>query len=114
MDSGLTLELLTPEKKQTIKGITSLTVQLTDGFIGILPGHAPLLAQTVAGPLAYQTENGKEERIALEPGILVVDSGKATIFIAGVLAEVHQLPARLISEGLALLARSEVPNGKKG
>jgi hypothetical protein len=60
-----------------------LQVQLSDGgWIGILPRHGPLLAETVAGPLAYADEAG-EHFIELEAGILEVRGGDVTMLTSG-------------------------------
>ena len=61
----------------------SVQVQLSDGgWIGILPGHGPLLAETVEGPLAYADEAG-EHFLELEAGILEVQDGAVTILTGG-------------------------------
>ena len=114
MSGTLTLEILTPEHKRTIQGITGLTLQLEDGSIGILPGHAPLLAQTITAPLVYKTSGGrKEEEISLNSGILLVENDKVTIFIAGVQTKFHQQPVRLMMEGLARLTATDESNAEK-
>ena len=113
MSGTLTLEILTPERKRSIEGISGLTAQLADGSIGILPGHAPLLAQTITAPLTFRTDSGEEEEIILDSGILLVESGKVTIFIVGILTEARQLPVRLMMEGLANLAGVDGPDGEK-
>jgi len=51
-------------------GVTWMRIQLADGgSIGIRPGHAPLLAETVAAPLRYGDGLG-EHSLDLEGGIL--------------------------------------------
>ena len=56
-------------------------VQLVDGSIGIWPGHAPLLAETVSAPLAYGL-NGEEHRMDVQHGILQIETGGVTILTA--------------------------------
>ena len=114
MSVTLTLEILTPERKRSIQGITMMTLQLVDGSIGILPGHSPLVAQTITAPLVYKTVNSEvEEKINLDSGILQVKNDRVTIFIAGVPTEDHPLTGRLMKEGLAKLAAVGEPNGKE-
>lgn len=58
-------------------------VELSDGGgIGIWPGHAPLLAETVSAPLVYALD-GKEHRVDLQGGILQVETGGVTILTVG-------------------------------
>jgi F0F1-type ATP synthase epsilon subunit len=58
-------------------------VRLADGGgIGIYPGHAPLLAETVAAPIRYADPSG-EQALDLEAGILQVDGDGVTVFTSG-------------------------------
>jgi F0F1-type ATP synthase epsilon subunit len=63
-----------------VKGVTQVQAQLADGGpIGIYPGHAPLLAETVAAPLRYADASG-EHTIDLAAGILQVSEAGVTVF----------------------------------
>jgi F0F1-type ATP synthase epsilon subunit len=57
-------------------------VQLVDGGIGIWPGHAPLLAETISAPLVY-ARNGEEHRVDVRAGILQIETGGITILTGG-------------------------------
>jgi F0F1-type ATP synthase epsilon subunit len=66
-------------------GVAWAQVQLADGgAIGIYPGHAPLLAETVDGPLRYADESG-EHSLDLLAGILSTNLEGATVLTGGVL-----------------------------
>jgi F0F1-type ATP synthase epsilon subunit len=73
--------VLTPERMLLeAEGVTRVQAQLADGGpIGIYPGHAPLLAETVAAPLRYADASG-EYTIDLDAGILQVDGEGVTVF----------------------------------
>lgn len=75
------LTVMTPA--QTLletEGVTWVQARLADGGpIGIYPGHAPLLAETVTAPLHYANASG-EHAIDLDAGILQVGSEGVTIF----------------------------------
>ena len=75
------LTVMTPA--QTLleaEGVTWVRARLVDGGpIGIYPGHAPLLAETVTAPLHYANASG-EHAIDLDAGILQVGSEGVTIF----------------------------------
>lgn len=89
MTALLHLNILTPaEYLYEIKAVQWIEAQLADGGgIGIWPGHAPLLAETVTGPLCYADDNG-EQAVGLAAGILqITAAGQVTIFTSG-LAEV--------------------------
>jgi F0F1-type ATP synthase epsilon subunit len=76
--------VLTPVK--TLVGATGVAwvqIQLVDGgAIGIYPGHAPLLAETVDGQLRYADESG-EHSLDLLAGILSTNLEGVTVLTAG-------------------------------
>jgi F-type H+-transporting ATPase subunit epsilon len=47
------LEVVTPEKQLFSGAVDSVTVPATTGYLGILPGHAPLLAELGIGEVSY-------------------------------------------------------------
>jgi F0F1-type ATP synthase epsilon subunit len=66
-----------------VQGVTKISVHLTDsGSIGLLPGHAPLLADTVTAPLIYSIGES-ENSFDAQAGILFVEAGTATIYTSG-------------------------------
>lgn len=50
------LEVLTPDESVLNARVQAIRVQLPDGWWGILPRHAPFLAQIVAGIMLYRQE----------------------------------------------------------
>jgi F-type H+-transporting ATPase subunit epsilon len=46
------LEVVTPEKQLFSGAVHSVTVPSTTGYLGILPGHAPLLAELGIGEIS--------------------------------------------------------------
>ena len=90
------LNVMMPEKKLIdTPDVSRLQLRLVDGgLIGILPGHAPLIAQTVTGALSYSNAAGEHE-VQLQPGILHIASNEVTILTGGY---APAIPAPLISE----------------
>jgi F0F1-type ATP synthase epsilon subunit len=84
MIEPLRLTVLTPTQTLLdVRGVAWIQVQLADGGgIGIWPGHAPLLAETVAAPLRYADALG-EHALDLEAGILQIARDSVTIFTSG-------------------------------
>jgi F0F1-type ATP synthase epsilon subunit len=78
------LVVLTPVKTLIeAAGVAWVQIQLADGApIGIYPGHAPLLAETVDGPLRYADEAG-EYSLDLLAGILSTSHDGVTVLTAG-------------------------------
>ena len=49
------LEIVTPEKQLFSGPVDAVTVPSTRGYLGILPGHAPLLAELGIGNISYKS-----------------------------------------------------------
>lgn len=63
--------------------VRQVTLTLADGGeIGVLPGHAPLLARTASGRLRYRIDAGVEE-IDVPAGIMVVEPHAVTLIADG-------------------------------
>lgn len=59
---------------------TSVTAQTTEGEIGVLPGHEPLLGQLVEnGVVVIRTSEGEKKVAAVKGGFLSVSPEKITI-----------------------------------
>jgi F-type H+-transporting ATPase subunit epsilon len=48
------LEIATPEKELFAGMVDEVTVPASQGYLGILPGHAPLLAELGIGQISYK------------------------------------------------------------
>ena len=49
------LEIVTPEKLVVNEPVEELQMPGADGYLGILPGHAPLITELAVGELSYRT-----------------------------------------------------------
>ncbi len=75
------LEILTPSKEIFLKKVVSVIADASDGKIGILADHAPLVTVLSKGQIRYRTESGEEGGIEAGGGILVVKDGAATALL---------------------------------
>ena len=102
-------------------GVLSVNVPLVDGGgIGIRPGHAPLIAETVHGNVHYQTANA-EYQVDIMPGILSISSNVVTILTAyevdensleAGLQQDHEFPRLIRAISQALSPGEENPKEK--
>ncbi len=77
------LVLAPGETLLNVEGVTRIQVQLADGGgLGIYPGHAPLLAETVTAPLTYWDSDG-EHALEVGAGILHIRGTQVEIFTSG-------------------------------
>ena len=65
------LEIVTPESHLFSGDVDSVTVPANTGYLGILPGHAPLLAELGLGEIEY-TVDGKTEYLFCSWGFVEV------------------------------------------
>lgn len=80
----LNLRIFSPDGISIEKtDLTAVNVPLADGgSIGIKPGHAPLIAETVRGAIRFRYESG-EDSIEVHPGVLEIIDNLVIILTAG-------------------------------
>ena len=52
--SHLTLELVTPERSVAVETVDEVEIPGAEGYLGVLPGHTPLLVTLKVGELWYR------------------------------------------------------------
>ena len=71
MEDSFELEIATPERQLLRQEVTEAQIPGKDGFLGILPGHAPLLGLLGSGALSYVT-GGRKQFLSIHGGFLEV------------------------------------------
>ncbi|MGH8883327.1 MAG: F0F1 ATP synthase subunit epsilon [Stackebrandtia sp.] len=80
MAKTLTVELVSVEEKVWTGQATMLIARTTEGELGVMPGHAPLLGQLAEpGNVRIQTEGGEEIAYEVNGGFLSVTGTGATV-----------------------------------
>ena len=74
----LKLEVVTPERKVLSEEIVSLIVPAIEGYLGILPNHAPIISGLEPGVIKYKV-GGDYKKMAISGGFLEVSANKASI-----------------------------------
>ena len=73
MADTLSLEVATPERELVRELVSDVQVPGKNGYMGILPGHAPLLGLLGIGTLTYvSVSDGKKRYISIHQGFLEV------------------------------------------
>ena len=67
----INLEIVTPEKHLFSGQVDSVTVPSNTGYLGILPGHAPLLAELGIGEISFKA-GGQTDYVFCSWGFLKV------------------------------------------
>ncbi len=58
MADTIELEVVTPERQLVKESVTEAQIPAKEGYIGVLPGHAPLLSLLGSGVLTYTPQAG--------------------------------------------------------
>jgi len=72
------LDIVTPEKKVFSDEIDSVVVPGSEGEIGILKSHAPIVTTLQPGELRYM-KNGVETSLAIGTGIVEVSNDRVSV-----------------------------------
>lgn len=67
MAASFQLEIATPERLLIREQVTEAQIPAANGYLGILPGHSPLLAELGTGDLSYVSE-GRRQDLAVNGG----------------------------------------------
>ena len=93
MSGILQLEIVTPEKKVVETSAEEVQIPGKNGYLGILPGHAPLITELAVGEITFREDSGSssnEQRLAVAWGFAEVLPNKVTI-----LAETAERPSEI-------------------
>jgi F-type H+-transporting ATPase subunit epsilon len=92
------LEVVTPERRVLSETVDFVNVPGSNGELGILPGHVPLISQLQTGVLSY-SQGGVLHRLHVSGGFVEVNGDRVSV-----LAEVAERPDE-IDAARARLAR---------
>jgi F-type H+-transporting ATPase subunit epsilon len=121
----LTVQVVTPEREVDVSDDAELVVARgTEGEVGIMPGHAPLLISLGIGPLAIVHQGGRREVLAVDGGFLQVSRDQVIVLaefavrpseidVAANQARIDDIKRRLLADAEAedlkrQLARAEL------
>lgn len=89
MTDSFQLEIVTPEKMVVRTTAEEMQIPGKTGYLGILPGHAPLISELAVGEITYRS-GGETHSLAVAWGFAEVLPEKVTI-----LAETCERPAEI-------------------
>jgi F-type H+-transporting ATPase subunit epsilon len=79
MADTLDIEIVTPDRLLVSDKATEVQVPGLSGYLGVLPGHAPLITELRSGEFSYRKPDGTIERIALHWGFAEILPDKVTV-----------------------------------
>src|SRR5438477_12355558 len=81
------LVVVTPERQLLSEPVTEAQLPGADGYLGVLPGHAPLITELGIGELTYKTAAGQSGPLAVIRGFAEVLPDRVSV-----LAETAERP----------------------
>ena len=78
MAETIQLEIVTPERLVINEAVEYIEIPGQTGYLGVLPGHAPLITELAPGELSYRNGN-QTKRLAVAWGFAEVLQTKVTI-----------------------------------
>src|SRR5260370_1024331 len=78
MAEGFQFEIVTPEKRVVDTAATEAQIPGKNGYLGVLPGHAPLITELAVGEITFRSDSG-EQRLAVASGFAEVLPDKVTV-----------------------------------
>ena len=78
MADTIQLEIVTPERLVVNEAVEYIEIPGKTGYLGVLPGHAPLISELAAGELTYRMGN-QTKRVAVAWGFAEVLQTKVTV-----------------------------------
>jgi F-type H+-transporting ATPase subunit epsilon len=89
MPDTLQLEIVTPEKLVVNEAVEAVQIPGLGGYLGILPGHAPLITELAVGIISYRAQ-GVTKNLSVAWGFAEVLPDKVTM-----LAEAAERPEEI-------------------
>jgi F-type H+-transporting ATPase subunit epsilon len=76
---ALMLEVVTPQRRILKEKVESVVAPGTEGYLGVLPRHAPLLTTLKPGVFYYCKVGGEKEQMAVSGGFMEVGPDKIIV-----------------------------------
>ena len=78
MADKILFELVSPEKLLLSKAVDMVTVPGTEGYMGVMAGHSPLVSTLRAGMIDMK-DDGQDTRYFIRGGFVEINPGKVTV-----------------------------------
>ncbi|MGD8535087.1 MAG: F0F1 ATP synthase subunit epsilon [Candidatus Aminicenantes bacterium] len=90
LPSAIRLKVISPRKLLVDEEVQDVSLPSLEGYIGILPGHRPLVLALGEGDISYRMA-GREESLSVRGGFAEVLPEKVLVFTESIEDETQQL-----------------------
>jgi F-type H+-transporting ATPase subunit epsilon len=110
MDDTFRLRIVTPYREVVMEDVSEAQIPGKEGYLGVLPGHAPLISELKVGEISYKRA-GKSTHLAVSGGFVEVLPDQVTILAetAERAEEIDVARARAANEEAEKLLRAAHP-----
>ena len=91
------LRVVTPEQVVFDGTARSLVAPAWDGWVGILPGHAPFLTLMGEGPLTVEPASGSRREFEIAGGVMKVESNEVTVLADRILPKSAHIDVGIVA-----------------
>src|ERR1044071_1073034 len=103
LPDSIQLVVVTPERRILKETVSEVQLPGADGYLGVLPGHAPLITELGIGELTYRTTGGASGLLAVLRGFAEVLPDRVSV-----LAETAELASEIdVQRAQAALKRAQ-------
>lgn len=78
LPTELRLEIVTPERRVVQESVSAVSLPGKNGYLGILPGHAPLITELKTGALTF-SRGANAQAVAVSGGFAEVLPDRVTV-----------------------------------
>lgn len=78
-EKTFSLNVITPEKVVYSNEVAAVTAHGSDGYLGVLPEHAPLITTLEPGPLSITEPDEKKVTFTVNRGIMEIRKNKVVV-----------------------------------
>jgi F-type H+-transporting ATPase subunit epsilon len=89
MPSSIRLKVISSRKVLVDEEVQEVSLPSLEGYVGILPGHRPLILALGEGDITYRLA-GREERLTVRGGFAEVLPEKVLVFTKSIEDEIQQ------------------------
>ena len=84
---SLVLEMILPDRRIDIRGLVSVVFQNSEGEVGVLAGHAPLICEVRAGTLCAEQDAQRRQRFVTGQGLARIDKDHVSLLLMDLIEE---------------------------